>query len=400
MIHFLTVRRSDRHSRRQVPALLALCLALSGCGGFGASGPSSSRIGKAGQTTVSQAPIQIVNLDDAVARQVSAAAGQVSFSERFEGARPVGSVLGPGDLVDVTIWEAPPAVLYGPGVAELRTSAANNSTARSTTIPEQMIDGNGRLTIPFAGTLTAAGRTPRQVEQLIAAQLTGKANQPQVIVRLVRNATANVTVVGEVNNSTRLSLSPKGERLLDAVAAAGGVRQPVGKTMIQVSRAGRVVAMPLEAVIKDPFQNIVLAPDDVVTAYYQPFSFTALGAVTKNAEIPFEATGLTLAQALGRVGGLSDDRANARGVFIFRLENPAALGAPQPEGIRLTPDGKVPVIYRVDLKNPASFFVAQGFPIRNGDVLYVSNAPVADLQKFVNIVSSMAFSVVGVANAL
>jgi polysaccharide export outer membrane protein len=317
-----------------------------------------------------------------VARQVSATSSLSSFSNSFESVRPVGSVLGPGDLVDVTIWEAPPAVLYGANSGELRTTTASTTTARSTTLPEQMIDGSGRLSIPFAGAVVAAGRTPREVEQIVAAQLIGKANQPQVIVRLVRNATANVTVVGEVTNSTRLPLSPKGERLLDAVAAAGGVRQPVGKTMIQVSRAGRVVAMPLEAVIKDPVQNIVLAADDVVTAYYQPFSFTALGAVNNNAEI------------------LNDDRANARGVFIFRLENPSALGQRLPEGAALTPDGKIPVIYRVDLKNPASFFVAQGFPIRNRDVLYVSNAPVTDLQKFMNIVSSMAFSVVGVANAI
>jgi polysaccharide export outer membrane protein len=400
MIDYSLSRRGSRHIERRIPVLLALCLGLAGCSGFGASGPSAATISKAGERTVAQSAIRVVDLDEMVARQVSATSSLSSFSNSFESVRPVGSVLGPGDLVDVTIWEAPPAVLYGANSGELRTATASTTTARSTTLPEQMIDGSGRLSIPFAGAVVAAGRTPREVEQIVAAQLIGKANQPQVIVRLVRNATANVTVVGEVTNSTRLPLSPKGERLLDAVAAAGGVRQPVGKTMIQVSRAGRVVAMPLEAVIKDPVQNIVLAADDVVTAYYQPFSFTALGAVNNNAEIPFEATGLTLAQALGRIGGLNDDRANARGVFIFRLENPSALGQRLPEGAALTPDGKIPVIYRVDLKNPASFFVAQGFPIRNRDVLYVSNAPVTDLQKFMNIVSSMAFSVVGVANAI
>jgi polysaccharide export outer membrane protein len=238
------------------------------------------------------------------------------------------------------------------------------------------------------------------LEQLITSQLAGKANQPQVMVRLTKNATANVTVVGEVSNSLRVSLSPKGERLLDAIAAAGGVRQPVAKTMVQVTRGDRVVAMPLEKVIKDPSQNIILSADDVITAYYQPYSFTALGAVTRSAEIPFEATGLTLAQALGRIGGLNDDRANAGGVFLFRLEDPAALRGAIPEDAEFTSNGKVPIIYRVDLKNPASFLVAQGFPIRNGDVLYVSNAPVSDLQKFLSIVSSVTFSVLGVANSL
>jgi len=138
----------------------------------------------------------------------------------------------------------------------------------------------------------------------------------------------------------------------------------------------------------------------VVTALFQPFSFVVLGATNHNAEVPFESVGITLAQALGRSGGLQDTRADVKGVFIFRLEDPAALDPAVAQGARTTPDGKVPVIYRVDLKNPASFFVAQGFPIRNKDVLYVSNAPIADLQKFVNIVSTMAFSVAGVVNVV
>jgi len=161
-----------------------------------------------------------------------------------------------------------------------------------------------------------------------------------------------------------------------------------------------MASLPLEQIINDPRQNIRVQSDDVVTAMYQPFSFTALGAIGNNAEIPIEGTGISLAQALGRIGGLRDDRADVRGLFIFRLEDPAVLDPNQVRAAKTTPDGKIPVIYTVDLKNPASFFVAQGFPIRNHDVLYVSNAPGADLQKFVNIVSQMAFSIAGVVNVV
>lgn len=392
--------RNRRFAKRKAVHLLLpfwAGLALSGCAGFGASGPSAGKIAQEGGAPLAASNIQLVDLTESVLPRLQNASSAEQFSRILAPARPIGVVLGAGDAVDVTIWEAPPAVLFG-ATTDTRASLSNQS-ARSTTMPEQMIDASGRLTIPFAGSVQAAGRTPRQVEEMIASRLQGKANQPQVVVRLVRNATANVTVVGEVSNSTRLALTPKGERLLDAIAAAGGVRQPVSKTMVQITRKDRVVAMPLETVIKDPAQNIVLSADDVVTAYYQPFSFTALGAIANNAEIPFEATGITLAQALGRIGGLNDDKANARGVFIFRLEEPAAL-AESRGTVPTTPDGKVPVIYRINLKDPKSFFLAQGFPIRNKDVLFVSNAPVADLQKFMNIVSSMTFSVVGVANAL
>jgi polysaccharide export outer membrane protein len=184
-----------------------------------------------------------------------------------------------------------------------------------------------------------------------------------------------------------MPLTPGGERLLDALAASGGVRQPVNKMTIQVTRGDSVQSMPLEMVIRDPRQNITLQPGDVVTALHQPSSFTLLGATGKNEEINFEAQGISLAQALARGGGLQDTRANAQGVFVFRLESADALDWPS-KPVQTTPDGKVPVIYRADLNDPAIFFVAQSFPVNNRDVLYVANAPAAELQKFLNLISS------------
>jgi polysaccharide export outer membrane protein len=226
--------------------------------------------------------------------------------------------------------------------------------------------------------------------------LKAKANQPQVLVRVTRNVSSNVTVVGEVSSSTRMPLTARGERLLDALAAAGGVRQSVNKMTLQLTRGSKALSLPLDLIIRDPSQNIALQPGDVVTALHQPMSFTVLGATGKNEEVSFEAQGISLTQALGRSGGLQDARADARGVFVFRLEEAPALD--WPGTVMTTPDGKVPVIYRIDLRDPASFFVAQSFPVRDKDVLYVSNAPAAELQKFLNIVTSIAAPVLGVIN--
>ena len=170
--------------------------------------------------------------------------------------------------------------------------------------------------------------------------------------------------------------------------------------MIEVSRDGRVASMPLEAVIRNPAENIRLGPNDVVTASFQPFSFTALGATNTSSEIPFEATGITLSQALGRVGGLREDRANVRGAYIFRFEDPAALDPAIAATAPRTPDGRNPVIYRIDLGKASTLFAAQGFPMRNKDVLYVTSAPLTDIQKFVGILSSMAFTLIGLGQAV
>jgi polysaccharide biosynthesis/export protein len=374
-------------------------LVLSGCGTLGSAGPSTGAIKKAGGQNFSGSEITVVELNDQSMQRITSSHRLKSFSEMFGDSPQSGTIIGRGDVLDIAIWEAPPAVLFGTTSISSR-GLSNGSLAQTTTLPQQMVDDEGTVTVPFAGAIRVAGMTTAQVQREIVQRLTGRANSPQAVVRLVQNETRNVTVLGEVAGSRRVPLSAKGERLLDIVAAAGGPRNPVGKTTVQVARGTDVATMPLDAVIRDPQQNVVVRPDDVVTVLFQPFSFIALGAVSQNAEIPFEGSGLTLAQALGRVGGLRDERADVRGVFIFRLEEPAAVEPGIAQTARMTSEGKIPVIYRLKFSDPSSFFTAQNFAIRNGDVIYVSNAPGADFQKFLTTLSNVAFSAIGITNAI
>ncbi|WP_068095029.1 polysaccharide biosynthesis/export family protein [Novosphingobium rosa] len=371
----------------------ALALALSACTIVPETGPSSGSVKKAADTqSIAGANIKVIDVTDAVAHNILAATHQSMFSSDLGEGMPVGSVIGKGDVLDVAIWEAPPATLFGAvgGSSSLTSSSSSGaaSAARSSTLPEQMVDSDGMITVPFVGEVKADGRTPQAIAHDINSALIGKAHQPQTIVRLVRNAAANVTVVGDAAGSARVPLTARGERVLDVLATAGGVRYPVNKVLIQITRGEKVSSLPLDTVIRDPLQNVRLQPNDVMTALYQPFSFTALGATGKNEELAFEATGLTLAQALGRISGLQDSRANVKGVFIFRLEDPSALDPAIRATAKTTPDGKVPVIYRINMKDPSTLFIAQSFPIHNKDVLYASNAPLADIQKFVNVIYS------------
>jgi polysaccharide export outer membrane protein len=398
--------KAARSSRlaKAVAVTLAL-LTLGACASLGASGPETSKVRGAANKTVGSANIQIVPVTDQVARQVLAASRSVLFSETLGNDVPAeGTVIGRGDILQVSIWEAPPAVLFGAastfGSDLGGANALAGALAQQHSIPDMMVDDEGMIQIPFAGSIRASGRSPRQVEREIAGRLAGKAHDPQVAVRIARNASSNVTLVGDVASNSQIALTPKGERLLDALASAGGVKTPIDKTTIQITRDGRVVSLPLETVIRDPAQNIRLQANDVITAISQSYSFTALGETGASAEVPFESTGITLAQALGRAGGLKSDRADPAGVFIFRLEDPAAVDPATSASARRTPDGRIPVIYVVDLKKPASFFVAQSFPVRDKDVLYVSRAPLSDLQRFVGIVASMTFPIINVARTI
>jgi polysaccharide export outer membrane protein len=376
-------------------ACLALsAIALAGCSTFLSSiGPSRKEIEHSADTRALP-PIQVVDVNEDVTQRLVAQRSRHLFSEVLSGRPDQLQPIGAGDYLVVSIWEATPATLFG-NVQMTPTGIPTPSLA--TTLPEQPVDGEGCITVPFAGRVPAAGKTLPDIAAEIKQRLAKKANQPEVLVLLTRNLSSTITVVGEVTTSTRVPLTAAHERLLDALAFAAGVKQPVSKTTIQLTRGESVYALPLETIIQDPKQNVPLQPGDVITALYQPLSFTALGASGKNDEINFETQGISLAQALARSGGLIDSRSNPSGVFVFRLEpRSAQLANAQADSqptATTTAAALVPVVYRVDLKDPRSLFWIQSFPIKDKDVLYVSNAPAAELQKFLSLLFTFAYPV-------
>ncbi|WP_211208307.1 polysaccharide biosynthesis/export family protein [Leeia oryzae] len=372
------------------PALLVsvvvACL-MSGCatypGWVSSSGPSREQV-QTKRDAKRIDGVKLIDVDDALAKKLATAKQLGRFSDVFPSKTSNNYLIGPGDIIEVSIWEAQPPMLFS-GVSLDGKAVA--STSQAVSLPDQMVSTEGTISIPFAGKVLVKGRTTDQIGEEITKRLYGKANRPQVLVRVAKNNTSNVTVVGDVNSSVVLGLTPRGERLIDALALAGGVKQPINRTAIQLSRGDVTSTMALDSIIRDPKQNIMLKPGDVVTALFQPLSFSVLGATGKNDEIPFEAQGISLAQALARSGGLNDTRADARGVFIFRFEDPKLVASEPASGSIV--NGMVPIVYQVDLRDPSSFFVTQNFPVQNHDVIYVANSPAAEFQKFLTMVLSV-----------
>ena len=370
--------------------LLLIVVALAACGSIPTSGPSGRNVVALSQqqASVSVPDVQLIEVDEGVAQSLYRLKNDQSFAQLGEGYASVGAV-SVGDVLDVTIWEAAPAVLFGGSLGSL-----GSGSAQLTKLPEQMVSAKGMISVPFVGDVAVAGKTPAQIQEIIKGRLKRMANQPQVMVRMAQNNAANVSVV-RAGNSVRMPLTAAGERVLDAVAAVGGSTANVQDTTVQLTRGNDVKQVALEDLVANPRQNIVLRKNDVVTIITNPYSFTSMGAVGRSQQVGFSVKGLSLAEAVGRMGGLQDRRSDARGVFVFRYE-PLADLPEQDKGAWLakgyTYDAEIPVVYRVNLADANSLFWLQRFPVKNKDVVYVSNAPLAEVQKFLQFVFSPVVS--------
>ena len=377
-------RRYDRALLRR-SILLGLGGAVAGCSDLAGSGPSSADIEAASRARQGD-PVRFALID--VSPGTVAAMenwGRPSLLGGFGNVRrPAAQTIGVGDSIQVVIWEAAAGGLFSAAAIDRQSPGA-----RSATIPEQAVASDGMITVPYAGRIRAAGRSPSQVEAAIVAGLQGKALEPQVLVTVTRNVSNTVTVIGEVTSGARVPLTARGDRILDVIAAAGGIRVPVHEVFLTLVRQDQTVRVPMQAILAQPTENILVLPGDVVTVSRDPQTFTAAGATGQNAVIPFDSIGISLEEAIARAGGLNDLRADPQGVFVIRFEDAQRydqLGLVRPSS---GPSAQIPVIYRVNMRDPNSFFLARRFYMRNKDVLFVSNAPLAELQKVFGVINAL-----------
>lgn len=370
--------------------LLMLSTVLSACSLLPTSGPSTRNVVALGQqpATAEVPEVELIDVNGAVAQSLYQAQVNQSFAQLGDGTSSIGAI-NIGDVLDITIWEAPPAVLFGGAL-----SSTGSGNAQQTKLPEQMVSSSGTISVPFIGDVSVLGKTPVQVQNIIKGRLKKMANQPQVMVRMVQNNAANVSVI-RAGNSVRMPLTAAGERVLDAVAAVGGSTANVQDTNVQLTRGNVVRTIALEDLVAHPRQNILLRRGDVVTMITNPSTFTSMGAVGHTQQIGFSVKGLSLAEAVGRMGGLQDYRADARGVFVFRYAPLSEL--PPEKQSKWVEKGygdraEIPVVYRLNLADANSMFWMQRFPVKDKDVVYVSNAPMAEVRKFLSFVFSPVVS--------
>lgn len=360
-------------------ALVALVGVVGGCG-LPRSGPNKAEIYKGSVLKDGDAFIVTVNSRVTRATAVTPAFG---FSSSFRNAGKIGSdSIAPGDVLGITVFEN---VKDDP--------LLGNTGQRVSALNEIQVDGQGYIFVPYAGKIKAAGQSPDGLRQIITKKLDTQTPDPQVQVQRLAGDGSTVTVSGFAGAQGVFPIERPTRTLSAMLAKAGGVSIEPETAIIRVTRSGTSGQVWANDLYANPSLDIALRPGDIITVERDTRAFTALGATGTQSRVPFETENLSAIEAIAIVGGLNTMTADPTGVFIFRNEPAeianAVLG-------RSDLQGDQRMIYVLDLTQPTGMFEARDFLVRDGDTVYVTEAPFVQWTKTLSAITGTS----GAANSL
>ena len=359
-------------------AILACVVGLTGCDALPRSGPNKAEI-FAGSVQ-EEGDAFVVAVTDRVTR-ATAVVPSLGFSSAFTGAGVLGSdTISPGDTLGVSVWE---------NVEEgiLTTAGAPAS------LEEVQVDGSGFIFIPYAGRVRAAGNSPEAIRRIITEKLEEQTPDPQVMVRRLAGDGATVSITGAVGGQGVFAIERPTRTLGAMLARAGGVAVAPEIAVVKIIRGNKTGEIWYQDLFENPELDIALRNGDRILVEEDTRAFTALGATGSQTRVKFETQNLSALEAIAQVGGLNPQLADPTGVFVFRNE-PAEIANSVLGRTDLV--GEQRMIYVLDLTEPNGMFRARDFVVRDGDTVYVTEAPYVQWTK----VLSALTSTVGAADSL
>jgi polysaccharide export outer membrane protein len=351
-------------------ALVVLVAAVAGCG-LPRSGPNKKEI-FAG-SVLEQGDAFIVTVNSRVTR-ATAVMPAFGFGSDFRNAGVVGSdTISAGDVLALTVFE------------NVKDDPLLGNTGQRVSLLDQVqVDGQGYIFVPYAGRIKAAGQTPDGLRQAITRKLDSQTPDPQVTVQRLAGDGASVTVAGAVTGQGVYPIERPTRTLAAMLAKAGGVAIEPAVAIVRVTRGSKTGKVWLQDLYENPGLDIALRNGDEIVVERDTRSFTALGATGTQSLVPFESQTLSAIEAIAQVGGLSTSLADPTGVFVFRNE-PAEIANMVLGRGDLVGDQRM--VYVLDLTQPTGMFEARDFLVRDGDTVYVTEAPYVQWQKTISAIT-------------
>lgn len=304
--------------------------------------------------------------------------------------------IGAGDILGITVFELGNGLFSSSDRSLAGTSSSGESAVSGAprisaqNLPPTQVEGDGTIMVPYVGRMNVLGKTPSQVATIIQDHLKDKSQDPQVMVRIQNDIGNTVIVSGEILHPGRVVLSLANEHLSDVIAIAGGAKYPPKDSQVELVRKDKIGVTDLATLENHPEEDIRADPGDRIRVVYQPRTFTAFGAVGQTQqrnEIQFGTANLSLAGAIARVGGPSDNRADGNAVYLIRYENADVcrrLGIPVKVGMQ-----SAPVVYEIDMLNPTQYFLAQRIPMKDHDSILIADASTNSIFKINMIIGAL-----------
>lgn len=372
---------------KNIVAIIGLS-SLAACASLPRSGPTGKQVQESLAAPPAGPPITVLdvtNIDSVPAAPAVAAAPALSQLPP-----PPTDQVGPGDVLDINIYEAGVTLFAGAatpsvGASGMSASAANPGV-QVQKLPPSRVDDAGDIVIPYAGKLHVAGRTVSEIELMIQRSLRRLSQNPQVLVTLAQPLTNTVIVSGEVARPGRLVLQTNRETLSDVVALAGGYRGNARDLLLRVVRGTETVDLRMEDIAQNPALDVRAMPGDRFMLISAPRSFSVLGASGRVEQLPFPRSTVSLAEAIATAGGVNPNLGDPRALFVFRY-------------VHDENGGEKPVVYHLNMMDGSAYFLAQRFMMRDKDVLYFGNAAANQPAKLFQLVSQLFTPLVTVTAA-
>ncbi len=363
-------------------------ISLAGCSMLPESGPSRRDVEASATVTVGALTNTILNyalidLNRTVLPYVTDTGPGSLYTTFGTGRGPAPELLvGIGDTIQVTLFEAQAGGLFIPTDAGARPG-------NFVTLPPVTVDAKGYITVPYAGPIRVLNRSARQIERDIVEKLKSRAIEPQAIVAILNQTSTQVSVVGDIGSPGKFAINPAGDRVLDAISRAGGIRSPGYEEFVTLDRHGRQGKIYFLNLLSHPKENVYVDPGDILYVQQYQRAYMAFGATGASGHFKFLQEELTLSDAVGKAGGLLDERAEPGQVFVYRLEDRQTLEKMGADVSSFEADrDTIPTIFRVNFRDPSGFFAARRFPMRDDDIIYVDNADQVEITKFLTLLTT------------
>jgi polysaccharide export outer membrane protein len=376
-------------ARRHAPALIAVAIAalLSGCAlspgmsfntmsvsaaaartnATGAQRPGTTDSAASGKADLppSDAMVEITN--DLITKQDAARPTGIPTDVSKFFAKPAPYTLGPGDILNIVVWDHPELNL-----PEGAGAGGQDATGSNSVVSGYTVDAAGMLQYAYIGPIKVQGMTEMEARDVMTKKLSRFLRNPQVTLRIQAYRSKRIYLDGEVRNPGLQMLNDMPMTLPEAINRAGGFTQTGDRSAVQITRGDDSAIVNIPDMIAKGVNpnNIMLRDGDLVRVFSaNDTKVSVLGEVGRPGSFTLNNGRMTLSQALGDAGGISQTSGDASQVFVIRGR-----------------DSGKPTVFHLDADNPAAMATADSFELKPNDVVFVDASSLVRWSRVIGLI--------------